>query len=91
MARSIRQIVAVVLAGVLLAACGDPTKEEIVRKAEGIDSKQQLEKVLGQPSDIAKLGPVETWTYNAANGSVSFVIAGDRVTISSTADKKAAP
>ncbi len=75
----------------LLAGCGEPTKEDIVKKSEGLDTKQQLEKALGQPSDISKLGPVETWTYAAANGSVSFVIAGDRVTLSTTSDKKAAP
>lgn len=79
------------IAAGLLAACGDATKEDIVKRSEGIDSKQQLEKILGQPNDIAKLGPLETWTYQAANGSVSFVIAGDRVTVSATSDKKAGP
>ncbi|MBM3516054.1 MAG: hypothetical protein FJX59_20415 [Alphaproteobacteria bacterium] len=91
MAHSVRKVLIVAVAAVILAACGDPTKEDIVKRSEGIDTKQQLERVLGQPSDISKLGPVETWTYNAANGSVAFVIAGDRVTLSTTSDKKAAP
>lgn len=88
--RALRYLAAAALAAGLVAACGDPTKEDIVKRSEGVDTKQQLEKVLGQPADISKLGPVETWTYAAANGSVSFVIAGDRVTLSTTSDKKSA-
>jgi hypothetical protein len=80
---------AIALTAAAITACGDPTKEDILKKAEGIDTKQRLEQVLGAPDDIAKLGPVENWTYNAANGTVSFVIAGDTVTLSSTGDKKA--
>ena len=88
---TLKYLAAAALVAAMVAACGDPTKEDIVKRSEGIDTKQQLEKVLGRPNDIAKLGPVETWTYNAANGTVSFVIAGDRVTVSATAEKKAAP
>ncbi|MDX2223092.1 MAG: hypothetical protein SFV21_10105 [Rhodospirillaceae bacterium] len=80
---------AIALTAGLITACGDPTKEDILKKAEGVDTKQRLEQVLGTPDDISKLGPVENWTYNAANGTVSFVIAGDMVTLSSTGDKKA--
>jgi hypothetical protein len=89
--RALGYFMSAAIAAGLNAACGDPTKEDIVKRSEGIDTKQQLEQVLGRPNDISKLGPVETWTYNAANGTVSFVIAGDRVTVSSTDDKKAAP
>ena len=80
--------VALLLAGLLLAGCGDPTKEEILKRSEGADTKVLLEKALGRPSDIKKLGPVETWTYRAANGAVTFVIAGDQVTLSTTSDEK---
>ncbi|MSO98076.1 MAG: hypothetical protein EXR11_07655 [Rhodospirillaceae bacterium] len=84
------KILAVVAAVLLLASCGDPTKEEILKKVDGIDTKQELEKVLGLPGDISKLGPIETWTYTAVNGTVSFLIAGDKVTLSATGDKKPA-
>ena len=76
---------------ILLVACGPPTKEELVRKADGIGKKADLEKALGRPSDIAKLGPMERWTYKAKNGEVIFVIVGDTVTLQATGsggDKK---
>ena len=63
-----------------LVACGR-TKEEIVGKARDVSSRSELEKKLGRPDDIAKLGPMETWTYKASNGEVVFVIVGDTVTL----------
>ena len=72
---------------VALSACGDPTKEDILKRSEGADTKARLERAVGRPSDIKKLGPLESWTYKAANGSVTFVIAGDQVTLSTTAEK----
>ena len=75
------------LLAVALAACGDPTKEDILKRSEGADTKARLERAVGRPTDIKKLGPLESWTYKAANGSVTFVIAGDQVTLSTTAEK----
>jgi hypothetical protein len=69
------------LAILLLVACGPPTKEQLVEKARAIETRAELEKALGRPDDIAKLGPVETWTYRAKNGQVVFLIVGDRVTM----------
>lgn len=66
----------------LLVACGDPTKAEIVKKAEGVDSRAKLEQVLGRPQSVDKLGPIEQWTYKAKDGEVSFVITGDAVVLS---------
>lgn len=63
-----------------LAAC-EPSKADILEKAEGVTTKQGLRDALGQPDDIAKLGPIETWTYTADNGEVTFLIAGDAVTL----------
>jgi hypothetical protein len=63
-----------------LAAC-EPSKVDILEKSEGVTTKRALRDALGQPDDIAKLGPIETWTYKAKNGDVTFVIAGDTVTI----------
>ena len=68
----------------VLTACGSRTKEDIVQKARDVSTRAQLEKALGQPTDIAKLGPVERWTYKASNGEVVFVIIGDAVTLQTT-------
>jgi hypothetical protein len=71
----------VLAAALVLAACGDPTKEDLLAKAEGVQDKATLRARLGAPQDIAKLGPLETWTYRASNGEVVFVIAGDHVAL----------
>lgn len=76
---------------VLLTACGGGTKEDIIQKARGVSTRAELEKVLGTPTDIAKVGPVERWKYKASNGEVVFVIVGDKVTLQATGgpdDKK---
>lgn len=85
----LRAVVALVLAAGMLVACGK-TKEDILKKAEGVSRRADLEKALGRPDDIAKLGPMERWTYKAGNGSVVFVIVGDTVTLQATgeAEKK---
>lgn len=65
----------------VLAACGDPSKAELVKKAEGADTKAKLESALGRPTNLSKLGPVEKWTYKAKDGEVVFVITGDTVAL----------
>lgn len=62
-------------------SCGGRTKEDIVDKARDISTRTELQKALGTPDDISKLGPVERWTYKASNGEVTFVIIGDQVTL----------
>jgi hypothetical protein len=84
-----RALTAALVVALLLTGCGDPTKEEILKKSEGADTKVLLEKALGRPNDIKKIGPLESWTYKAADGAVNFVIAGDRVTMSATEEKQA--
>ncbi len=64
-----------------LAACGEPTKDEVIEKARGVETRAALEKKLGRPSDIQKLGPVEMWTYKTKTGDVIFVITGERVAL----------
>jgi hypothetical protein len=64
-----------------LAGCGPSTKEDLIAKARGVTTRAELEKALGKPSDISKLGPMETWTYKASNGQVVFVVIGDAVTL----------
>jgi len=68
----------------LLSGCGDPSKHEIIKKAAGVENKAQLEKALGAPDDVGKVGPVETWTYRAADGEVVFLIVGDSISLKMT-------
>lgn len=65
-----------------LGACGDPTKQDILKKAEKAATKADLEKALGKPTEVSKAGPVEKWSYKAKDGVVVFMIAGDKVTLS---------
>ena len=76
------------IAAMALVGCGPPTKHEIVKKAEGIETKQELEAALGAPDDIDKLGPIERWTYDASDGAVEYVITGDAVALEATKDRK---
>jgi len=76
-----------VVAILLLAACGEPTTADILKKAEKIETKSELERALGKPAEISKLGPIETWTYKASNGTVSFLIAGDKVQLTTAGTK----
>lgn len=72
----------------ILAGCGPSTKEDIVIKAKDAKTRAALEKALGKPDDISKLGPIEKWTYKAKNGQVTFLLVGDTVTIEATGEKK---
>ncbi len=76
-------LLAWVLAAGLVAGCSR-SKEDIVQKARGVGTRAELEQALGKPSDISKLGPVEQWTYKASNGTVVFLIVGDKVTLQAT-------
>lgn len=84
--RRLLTALAVLPLALMLSAC-EPSKDEIIAKADGADTKDQLRDALGAPAEVDKLGPVETWTYEASDGTVSFVIAGDTVTISATGEK----
>src|SRR5215470_9798185 len=62
-----------------LTACGPSSKEDLVAKAREVKTRAELERVLGKPDDVTKLGPLEKWTYRAKNGEVVFVLVGDTV------------
>ncbi len=62
-----------------LAACGEPKKADIIEKARGVETREQLQKKLGKPTEVSKLGPVEQWTYKAKDGQVVFILTGDSV------------
>jgi hypothetical protein len=59
----------------------------ILKKAEGADTKAELEAALGTPSEVSKVGPIEKWTYKASDGSVIFLITGDYITFEVTGEK----
>lgn len=71
----------------LLAACFAPSKADLIKKAEGVTSRAELESALGEPSDVSKIGPIEKWTYKASDGSVVFLLAGDTVTFEVTGER----
>ncbi|MFN0041804.1 MAG: hypothetical protein ACKVSF_01160 [Alphaproteobacteria bacterium] len=64
-----------------LAACGEPSKEDVIEKSRGVETRAALEKKIGKPADIQKLGPIELWRYRTKNGDVVFVITGERVAL----------
>jgi hypothetical protein len=79
---------AIVLALALLTGC-EPSTQDILGKAEGVETKASLREALGDPDAVNKLGPLETWTYKAKNGEVTFVIAGDRVALQAAGETRA--
>jgi hypothetical protein len=88
-----RPLAAVALVAMLasLSTCGPPDKEDMLKKAANVHTKAELEQALGKPSDIAKLGPLEKWTYKASNGEVIFLITGDAVAMQATAAPPSKP
>jgi len=78
-------------AWLLAFACAPETKHDVLKKAELVTTKAELEKVLGPPDDRHKLGPIETWTYVVSDGKVTFLIAGDSVQIQATSDSDPTP
>ena len=80
MTRTVATMLAWALAAGLIVGCSR-SKEDLIEKARDANTRAELERALGKPSDITKLGPVEQWTYKAANGSVVFLIVGDKVTL----------
>jgi hypothetical protein len=40
---------------VVVTACGERTKEDIIQKARNVSTRSELEQTLGKPTDIAKL------------------------------------
>lgn len=70
----------------LLAGCFAPSKADIIKKAQGATTRADLESALGEPSEVSKIGPIEKWTYKAADGAVIFLLAGDSITFEVTED-----
>ena len=68
----------------LLTACFAPSKADLLKKAKDVSSRQELESALGEPSEVSKVGPIEKWTYQASDGAVVFILAGDTITFEVT-------
>lgn len=81
-----RTLTLVLVCAFALLACSQ-SKDDILRKAESADTKEALREALGSPDDVSKLGPIETWTYEASDGQVEYLITGDNVRLGSTKDK----
>ena len=64
------------------------SKEDLLDKSRGVTARADLERALGKPSEVNKLGPVEQWTYQASNGTVVFLIVGDTVTLQAAVPDK---
>ena len=84
-ARGVRAIAALAFA-LLAVACGPKTKHDILSRAEQVKTKTELERALGAPDEHDKLGPIEVWTYEASDGSVTFLITGESVTLQATGE-----
>ena len=85
-----RRLAALAMIALLLTACGPSSKEDMVARAREVKTRAELERALGRPDDVSKLGPLEKWTYKARNGQVVFVLVGDVVTLEAAGppDKK---
>jgi len=84
-ARFVKAVAALALA-LLAVACGPKTKHDILSRAEKVETKSDLERTLGAPDEQDKLGPLEVWTYDASDGSVTFLITGEKVTLQATGE-----
>jgi hypothetical protein len=82
-----RNILVVIAVTMMLTACLHETKDDLIQKAQGVETKQQLRETLGDPDGVDKLGPIERWIYNASDGTVMFPIIADKVGPSVTGPK----
>jgi hypothetical protein len=78
---------AVAMLGLFLTGCFGESKADILKKAKGADTSEQLEAALGTPDEVDKLGPLEKWSYEASDGKVVFAIVAGKVTLEATEDK----
>lgn len=83
--------IALAAALLLALACARETKHDLLQKAELVTTKAELEQILGPPDERHKLGPIETWTYEASDGKVNFLIAGNTVQLQATSDSDQSP
>lgn len=83
MIRNLIRLTCLIVVAVAIVACDD-RKEDILTKSEKAKTREQLRSVIGDPDEVSKVGPIETWTYHTSNGSVTFTLAGDTVMLKAT-------
>jgi PBP1b-binding outer membrane lipoprotein LpoB len=81
------KVIATLALALFLTGCFGDTKADILKKAKGVDTTEQLEAALGKPDEVDKIGPLEQWTYEASDGKVVFAIVAGKVTLEATQDK----
>ena len=81
-----RRFVLVTLLLLGLTACMPPSKDDILQSAAGVETTEELRRALGDPDERSKLGPIETWTYEASDGEVKFVITDGKLRLQATLD-----
>ena len=86
MRRTLIRFASLAFIAVAVVACDD-SSAEILKKTENVTTRDELRAAIGDPDDITKVGPIETWTYNTSNGTVTFTLAGDSVTLKTTGSK----
>ena len=86
MIRNLIHFFCLTVVAVAIVAC-DNRKEDILKKSENAKTREQLRAVIGDPDDVSKVGPIETWTYRTSNGSVTFTLAGNTVMLKTTGGK----
>lgn len=72
----------------MLSACFEDTKAEIAKKAESASTVEALRAALGEPDELNKMGPIEEWIYDAADGVVRFPIMAGKVGPMVTGEKR---
>jgi len=90
--RKLTTLSAALLLGLTIALGGcdelmAPSKADLLEKSEGAETMREVKEALGDPDDVSKFGPVETWTYTAENGAVKIDFTGERVVNRRTSDK----
>jgi hypothetical protein len=81
------KIVAACTLALLLTGCFGESKADILNKAKGATTTEQLEAALGKPDEVDKIGPLEKWSYDANDGRVVFAIVAGNVTLEATTSK----
>lgn len=71
------KITAVATILLVVAACDEISKSELLAKAEGKSTPAEIEAALGKPADIKNDGALKLWRYNTSDGPVCFSMVGN--------------
>ncbi|MBT5267483.1 MAG: hypothetical protein HOL85_21820 [Rhodospirillaceae bacterium] len=88
MIKSTTRVIVLLAVCLALAGCLQEKKADLIDKSKGIETVAELEKALGKPKEVSKIGPLEQWIYEASDGKLVFSIVAGRVALEHTEDKK---